>query len=376
MPYFDRSMASTVSGVQQSTTTSPQGKLIRNVPSSNCSKASTNANVQAASVTATKYKCDIDMKRLLYMRNLLRAEVEHINNTRSSLSTKNSKRQYELYQIDKKTLLLKGHRSKIFKATNSDYPTHPLMCRIYPNKAKINPENSIYLKFLRHLSKKHASIVHTWEVFADNAKNIEIFQEFCSAGNLQDYINKKKIDELEIALYGWQLLRGLDFLGDIGICHRDIQPRNLMLREANEYHMIKITNFKQAIIYWSIQDNDVALVSCRPAKQQASDGLHFMAPEVYGDANNETKWFDQAKQIKIAIMVTSAGNHRDDTSGKDYLNKFTSKMFFSPMEYPDIGVDCSKNPSISSVDVSASQSANSATMSTNATSIAPKSSIC
>ncbi len=48
--------------------------------------------------------------------------------------------------------------------------------------------------------------------------------EWCAGGNLEKYCTGgKKLQENEVALYGWQLLRGMDFLGDIGIAHRKQQ---------------------------------------------------------------------------------------------------------------------------------------------------------
>ena len=175
----------------------------------------------------------------------------------------------------------------MFEASNKDYPKQPVTCRFYEAKSNIDPKGSMYLKFLRHLGKKHSSIIHTWEIFVDNEKNIEIFQEYCSIGNLQDYCEKKSLKEKEITLYAWQLLRGMDFLGDIGIAHRDIKPKNLVLRPTTEFNLLKIANFRKAIIYWSIEDNDVIFIPCLPAKQQATDGANFQAPEVYGDSNKE-----------------------------------------------------------------------------------------
>ena len=51
--------------------------------------------------------------------------------------------------------------------------------------------------------------------------------------------------------------------------------------------MLKITNFRQAIVYWSVMDNDVSFLPCLPAEQQASDGANYQAPEVYGDPSQE-----------------------------------------------------------------------------------------
>ena len=76
---------------------------------------------------------------------------------------------------------------------------------------------------MRHLGKKHANIAHTWELFVDQQKNIEIFEEYCKNGNLEKFVGSKALEEKEIALYAWQLLRGMDFLGDIGIAHRKLK---------------------------------------------------------------------------------------------------------------------------------------------------------
>ena len=180
--------------------------------------------------------------------------------------------------IDKETVLVKGKDSQLYEATNKDYPKHPVACRIYDAKVGINSVDSMYLKFLRHLGKKHASIVHTWEIFVDPKRNIEIFCEYCSVGSLNDLIEKKQLEEQEQAIYVWQLLRGMDFLGDIGIAHREIHPKNLVLRQATKYNSLKISNFRKSVIYWSIEDNDVNYVPCIPSSQQASDGQNFEAP--------------------------------------------------------------------------------------------------
>ena len=184
-------------------------------------------------------------------------------------------------------MLVQGKDSKLFAAKNNDYPNHPVACRFYDAKVGIDPKDSMYLKFLRHLGKKHASIVHTWELFMDDTDNIEIFQEYCGNGSLQKYLEDKRLEEKESSLYAWQLLRGMDFLGDIGIAHREIHPKNLVLRAANEYNVLKISNFRQAVVYWSVADNDVTFIPCVSADQQSSDGNNYQAPEVYGNPKKE-----------------------------------------------------------------------------------------
>ena len=59
------------------------------------------------------------------------------------------------------------------------------------------------------------------------------------------------------------------------------------MREASKYNMIKITNFRQAIVYWNPTTADINFLPCLPAEQQASDGANYQAPECYGDPAKE-----------------------------------------------------------------------------------------
>ncbi len=53
-------------------------------------------------------------------------------------------------------------------------------------------------------------------------------------------------------------------------------------------NLLKITNFNRAIIYWSVEENDVAFQPCHPADQQAKDAQgSLQAPECYGDPSKE-----------------------------------------------------------------------------------------
>ena len=78
MPYFDHSMATSIS-VDPSTSMSSKkeaGKVIRNVPTSQCSASHKEAEVAADEKVTSKYVVkDVDMKKLVSLRSLLKAEV-------------------------------------------------------------------------------------------------------------------------------------------------------------------------------------------------------------------------------------------------------------------------------------------------------------
>lgn len=72
-----------------------------------------------------------------------------------------------------------------------------------------------------------------------------------------------------------------DFLGDLGIAHRNIQPKNVLLRETvSKYSLAKLTNFQKAVIYWNVEESDIVLIPCRDVKCQISDGNSYQPPEV------------------------------------------------------------------------------------------------
>ena len=77
MPYLDDLMASHLADSigSKSLNSSKSGKVVRTLPSENCSKTSKQANVEPSEEMTTKYKLDLDQRKLLFMRNLLKSEV-------------------------------------------------------------------------------------------------------------------------------------------------------------------------------------------------------------------------------------------------------------------------------------------------------------
>lgn len=68
--------------------------------------------------------------------------------------------------------------------------------------------------------------------------------------------------------------------------------------------MVKITNFRRAIVYWNVEENDIIFLACQPAEQQASDGANYQAPETYGDPAKEN--FDPivADTVRNLLLCT------------------------------------------------------------------------
>ena len=74
--------------------------------------------------------------------------------------------------------------------------------------------------------RKNPGCIATYDIFYDEAGRVVIFQEFACHGNLKDYLKTNNVYVPEPQMHDWavQIYRGLDFLGDAGICHRSLSP--------------------------------------------------------------------------------------------------------------------------------------------------------
>ena len=111
------------------------------------------------------------------------------------------------------------------------------------NKKKLKDKNDqIHLKREIDLLQKlnHINIISVYEIF-ENIDNYYIVMEYCSKGELFNYIvNKRRLNESEAAYFFYQLINGLEYIHSIGISHRDIKPENLLLTSN---YILKIIDF-------------------------------------------------------------------------------------------------------------------------------------
>ena len=110
------------------------------------------------------------------------------------------------------------------------------------------PNTSKFLELQREkklpLNLKHETIVQFFGSFKENGKEY-LVSEFFEGTNLETLIkenikNNTRISQNLIILILKQILSGLAYLHENGICHRDIKPENILINEKNE---VKIIDF-------------------------------------------------------------------------------------------------------------------------------------
>ena len=101
---------------------------------------------------------------------------------------------------------------------------------------KIRIEKEINIQKKLH----HQNIVQQYAIIETESK-IYIISEYCSGGELFDYIvSKRKLYEVEACRIYQQLISGLEYLHKQRICHRDLKPENLLF---DSKHNLKIADF-------------------------------------------------------------------------------------------------------------------------------------
>jgi len=216
--------------------------------------------------------------------------------------------EYPKYNIEKSKPLMgpgnkpvEGHScKKIYNATHSDYKSTGLVCKIYDAK-KYDPKKNEYLRILRHISKKHPSIVGTWEVFYDG-HDVIVFQEYAGYGCLAQYMNHFGVlPENKAQESAQQVLRAMDYLGDFGLTHRCLCPKHLMVFRVKSDWIVKLSGFQSTIIYWNFEDEDIIYQPCRSMKDAERDV--WQAPEVFSDGAKEVYDPIQADIFSFGLVI-------------------------------------------------------------------------
>ncbi|CEG45352.1 camk camkl protein kinase [Plasmopara halstedii] len=155
------------------------------------------------------------------------------------------------------------------------------------------------------------------ELVQDSKCTTFLVLELAGGGELFDRI---KLDcgtnEDTARVYFNQLISGVAFCHNSGVCHRDLKPENLLLADTEEHSTLKIADFGLSAIFAFTENDPSGEVNGNDADQPAIRRLrsvvgspHYVAPEVLMDAG---QGYDGAKadawSIGIILYAMIAGN--------------------------------------------------------------------
>lgn len=90
-------------------------------------------------------------------------------------------------------------------------------------------------------SLHHTNIVTTLDLFQDAKGEYCEVMEYCAGGDLFTLVVAAgKLEYMEADCFFKQLIRGVVYMHEMGVCHRDLKPENLLLTHDG---VLKITDF-------------------------------------------------------------------------------------------------------------------------------------
>lgn len=141
----------------------------------------------------------------------------------------------------------KGTYGVVFKAKSKDQPIKDCAIKKIDlgklndkEKARVTDE----IKTLK--TCRHDNLVSYYDSFTtDDQKYICIVMELCDKGNLGTYIANTEhgLGEDKCIFFTNQLCKGLKYLHDRNIAHRDVKPRNILITGQNNEEIIKLGDF-------------------------------------------------------------------------------------------------------------------------------------
>jgi BR serine/threonine kinase len=156
----------------------------------------------------------------------------------------------------------------------------------------------------------------------ESPRHIYMFLELAGRGELFDYlVARRKLPREEALSFFREIIYGLEYLHEHGICHRDLKPENILLDAM--YH-IKIADFGFA--RW--MRSNVADTSC--------GSPHYAAPEVVRGLPYDGRKADVWSAGVILFALLAGRLPFDDPSIRVLLSKVKSGKFVMPAFDSDI----------------------------------------
>ena len=149
-------------------------------------------------------------------------------------------------------------------------------------------------------SLRHNNIIHTLDLLQDSKGDYCEVMEYCAGGDLYTLILAAgKLEVAEADCFFKQLMRGVQYMHEMGVAHRDLKPENLLL---TPYGALKITDFGNGECFRMAWEKEAHLTCglCGSAP--------YIAPEEYTDKEFDPRAVD-VWATGVIYMAMRTGRH-------------------------------------------------------------------
>ncbi|KAK5148816.1 hypothetical protein LTR04_000470 [Oleoguttula sp. CCFEE 6159] len=149
-------------------------------------------------------------------------------------------------------------------------------------------------------SLRHPNVIHTLDLLQDAKGDYCEVMEFCAGGDLYSLILAAgKLEVAEADCYFLQLMRGVEYIHEMGVAHRDLKPENLLL---TTHGALKITDFGNGECFRMAWESEPHMAAglCGSAP--------YIAPEEYVDKEFDPRAVD-VWACGVIYMAMRTGRH-------------------------------------------------------------------
>ncbi|KAF2637693.1 Pkinase-domain-containing protein [Massarina eburnea CBS 473.64] len=199
-----------------------------------------------------------------------------------------------------------------------------------PGESAKKYQKRLTAEFCISSSMQHPNVINTLDLLQDDKGTYCEVMEYCSGGDL--YTLVLAAGQLEVAeadCFFKQLMRGVEYMHEMGVAHRDLKPENLLL---TQHGSIKITDFGNGECFRMAWEKEAHMTAglCGSAP--------YIAPEEYVDREFDPRAVD-VWACGIIYMAMRTGRHlwRVAQKGEDeffdrYLEDRKEEAGYKPIE--------------------------------------------
>lgn len=179
-------------------------------------------------------------------------------------------------------------------------------------------------------SLRHPNVIHTLDLLQDSKGDYCEVMEFCAGGDLYTLVLAAgKLEVNEADCYFKQMMRGVEYMHEMGVAHRDLKPENLLL---TTHGALKITDFGNGECFRMAWESETHMVTglCGSAP--------YIAPEEYIDREFDARAVD-VWATGVIYMAMRTGRHlwrvakkEEDEFYERYLAGRRDEEGYAPIE--------------------------------------------
>lgn len=199
-----------------------------------------------------------------------------------------------------------------------------------PNESPKRYNKRLNSEFCISSSLRHPNVIHTLDLVEDAKGDFCEVMEYCAGGDLYTLVLAAgKLEVGEADCYFKQLMRGVEYMHEMGVSHRDLKPENLLLTNRGA---LKITDFGNGECFRMAWEQEAHMVAglCGSAP--------YISPEEYTDAEFDPRAVD-VWACGVIYMAMRTGRHLwrvavkdDDEFYERYLEGRRDEDGYAPIE--------------------------------------------